>query len=86
VQAANPHAGRARTALAAGLATLAGAADHGAAGDFAAILERAQQALGPDGDAYSRICEQLFVVARPPAPESAALTSATTGGAGRHSA
>jgi prephenate dehydrogenase len=89
VQTGNPHARRARAALAAGLATLADAADHGTSGDFAAILERAHQSLGPDGDAYSRICEQLFVVARPPASESAAhraLTSATTGGVGRHSA
>jgi prephenate dehydrogenase len=68
VQAGNPHARRARTALAAGVATLADAADHGSGADFAAILERAQQTLGPDCDAYARICEELFVVARPPAP------------------
>jgi prephenate dehydrogenase len=68
VQAGNPHARRARTALAAGLATLADAADHRTGGDFAAILERARHSLGPDCDAYTRICEELFVVARPPAP------------------
>ena len=67
VQAGNPHARRARTALAAGLATLADAADHGTGGDFAALLERARRSLGPECDAYARICEQLFVVARPPA-------------------
>jgi prephenate dehydrogenase len=78
VQTRNPHARSARTALAAGLATLADAADHGTAGDFAAILERAHQSLGPDGDAFARICEELFAVVRPPA-----LTSATVG---RHSA
>jgi prephenate dehydrogenase len=65
VQAANPHAGRARAALAAGLAALAEAVDHGAG--FAAILERADQRLGPDRDAYARLCEELFAVARPPA-------------------
>jgi prephenate dehydrogenase len=84
VQAGNPHARRARTALAAGLATLADAADHGTGGDFAAILERARQSLGSDCDAYARICEELFAVARQPAP---ALTSATTGTlTGGHSA
>jgi prephenate dehydrogenase len=66
VQAGNPHASRARTALAAGLATLAEAADHGT-GDFAAILERAHERLGPDRDAFSRLCEELFVIAHPPA-------------------
>jgi prephenate dehydrogenase len=71
VQAGNPHAGRARTALAAGLATLADAADHGSDDDFAAILERAQQRLGRDYGAYTRMCEELFIAARPPAPEGA---------------
>jgi prephenate dehydrogenase len=82
VQAGNPHARRARTALAGALATLSDAADHGTSDDFAAILERAQQSLGPDHDAYTRICEELFVVARPPTPESvggAAPARATTG-------
>jgi prephenate dehydrogenase len=71
VQASNPHARRARTALAGGLARLADAADHGSGRDFAAILERAQQGLGPERDAYARMCEDLFVVARPPARERA---------------
>jgi prephenate dehydrogenase len=71
VQAGNPHAGRARAALGAGVATLAGAAEHGTGGDFAAIVERAHHALGVDCDAYSRLCEELFAVARLPAPESA---------------
>jgi prephenate dehydrogenase len=68
VQAGNPHARRARTALASGLATLADAADRGTGGDFAAILQRAHASLGPDGDAYAGLCEELFAVARPPAP------------------
>ncbi|MCW3015364.1 MAG: prephenate dehydrogenase/arogenate dehydrogenase family protein [Solirubrobacterales bacterium] len=68
VQARNPHAHRARTALAAGIATLADAADHGTGADFAAILDRAHESLGPHCDAYARVCEELFVVARPPAP------------------
>jgi prephenate dehydrogenase len=71
VQAGNPHARRARAALAAGLATLADAADHGSDADFAAILERARQRLGPAGDTYTQLCEELFLVARPPAPEGA---------------
>jgi prephenate dehydrogenase len=71
VQAGNPHARRARAALAAGLATLADAADHGTGADFAAILERVRDRLGPDCDAYTRMCEELFDVARPPAPGSA---------------
>jgi prephenate dehydrogenase len=82
VQAGNPHACRARTALAAGLAELADAAEHGTGGDFAAILERAGRSLGAAHDAYARICEELFVLARAPAPEGAghpALTRATTG-------
>jgi prephenate dehydrogenase len=66
VQAGNPHARRARSALAAGLATLVDATDHGTGGDFAAILERAHERLGPDCDAYTRICEELFVVAHSP--------------------
>jgi prephenate dehydrogenase len=66
VQAGNPHARRARAALGAGLATLADAADHGTSGDFAALLERARERLGPDSYAYARICEELFAVARPP--------------------
>jgi prephenate dehydrogenase len=82
VQAGNPHARRARTALAAGLATLADAADHGTGGDFAAILDRAHKSLGADHDAYTRICEELFVVARPPARESAGHPALT----GRRSA
>jgi prephenate dehydrogenase len=65
VQSANPHARRARAALAAGLATLSDAADHGAGADFAAILERANQRLGADRDAYARMCEELFAIARP---------------------
>jgi prephenate dehydrogenase len=85
VQAGNPYARRARTALAAGLATLADAADHGTGDDFAEILERAHQSLGPDQDAYNRICEELFAVARPPADTreragGPAPASATTGG------
>jgi prephenate dehydrogenase len=71
VQARNPHARRARTALDAGLATVADAADYGTGADFAAILERAHQTLGPDAHAYTRLCEDLFCLARPPAPESA---------------
>ena len=71
VQTANPHARRARTALAGGLATVADAADYGTGADFAALLQRTHQSLGPDADAYSRICEELFTVARPPAPEIA---------------
>jgi prephenate dehydrogenase len=66
VQAGNPHARRARTALATGLATVANAADRGTVGDFAAMLERARESLGPDCDAYARICEELFLVAHPP--------------------
>jgi prephenate dehydrogenase len=76
VQAGNPHARRARTALAAGLGTLADVADHGTGGDFAAVLERARQGLGRDRDAYARLCEELFVVARPPAPEGAVVSVA----------
>jgi prephenate dehydrogenase len=82
VQAGNPHARHARAALAAGLATLADAADDGTGSDFAAILDRAHERLGPNFDAYTRICEDLFVVARPRPPERAdhpTLTSATTG-------
>jgi prephenate dehydrogenase len=82
VQAGNPHARRARTALAAGLATLADAADHGTGDDFAEILERARRSLGSAHEAYTRICEELFVLARPPALESAGhstLTRAITG-------
>jgi 4-amino-4-deoxyprephenate dehydrogenase len=75
VQAGNPHARRARTALAAGLGTLADVADHGSAGDFAAVLERARQSLGPEGDDYARLCEELFVVARAPAPEGTDVVS-----------
>jgi prephenate dehydrogenase len=88
VQAGNPHARRARAALAAGVATLADAADHGTGTDFAAILEHARQSLGPDRDAYAHICEELFVAARPPAAESAGhptLTSATTDSCGGRS-
>jgi prephenate dehydrogenase len=80
VQAGNPHARRARTALAAGLATLADAADYGTGRDFAALVERTHTSLGADRDAYSRICEQLFVAARPPALDSVGhpvVTSAT---------
>jgi prephenate dehydrogenase len=82
VQAGNPHAGRARTALAAGLATLADAADYGTERDFASILERARGSLGPDGDAHARRCEALFAIARSPARPRAghpALTVATAG-------
>jgi prephenate dehydrogenase len=82
VQAGNPHARRARTALAAGLATVTDAADHGTGGEFAEVLERAHERLGLDCDAYLRICEELFVVARPPTLESAghpAMKSATSG-------
>jgi prephenate dehydrogenase len=71
VQAGNPHARRSRAALAAGLATLAEAADHGTGGDFAALLERARERLGPDRDAYASTCEELFADARPPAGDSA---------------
>jgi prephenate dehydrogenase len=66
VQAGNPHARRARAALASGLAALADVADHGTSGDFAGMLERARASLGHERDAYMRICEELFVVAHPP--------------------
>jgi prephenate dehydrogenase len=79
VQAGNPHARRARTALAAGLATLTDVADRGTGPDFAALLERARESLGQDCDPYALICEELFVVARPPAPESAGHHSQTRG-------
>jgi 4-amino-4-deoxyprephenate dehydrogenase len=65
VQAGNPHAGRARAALATGLATLSDAVDHGTSSEFAAVLERARAGLGPGCDAYLRVCEELFSVARP---------------------
>jgi prephenate dehydrogenase len=71
VQASNPHARRARTALAEGLATIVDATDHGTGAEFAAILERAHDRLGSDCDSYTRICEDIFDVARPPAAESA---------------
>jgi hypothetical protein len=71
VQASNPHARRARTALAEGLATIVDTADHGSGADFAAILERAHDRLGSDCDSYTGICEDIFDVVRPPAPESA---------------
>jgi prephenate dehydrogenase len=71
VQAGNPHARRARAALAAGLATLGDVADHGTSGEFAAVLERAGESLGADRAGYARACEELFVVARPPARDSA---------------
>ena len=62
VQADNPHAQRARAALAAGVTTICDAVDRGAAGDFAAALERARTALGPDRDAYAQLCRELFAV------------------------
>jgi prephenate dehydrogenase len=65
VQAANPHARRARAALAGGLATLSGAAVEGCGADFAAVLERAHRRLGADCGAYTRMCEELFAAARP---------------------
>ena len=81
VQASNPHARRARAALAAGLATVTEAADHGTGGEFAAILDRVRERLGPDSDAYDGLCTELFVVARSPIRERAGDTAAksTTG-------
>ena len=66
VQAANPHAPRARGALAEGLAKLAGIADHGNGREFAGILERAHRSLGADCGAYARMCEELYAVACAP--------------------
>jgi 4-amino-4-deoxyprephenate dehydrogenase len=63
VQAGNPHAPRARAALAAGLATLGGAGERQ---DFAALLERVHSTLGAERDAYARVCEELFAVALTP--------------------
>jgi prephenate dehydrogenase len=81
VQAGNPHARRARMALAVGLATLAGSVEYGNGSDFAAILERAHDRLGPDRGAYGRICQELFVIAHPPAAQRAGDPTV-----GRHSA
>jgi 4-amino-4-deoxyprephenate dehydrogenase len=78
VQASNPHARRARTALAAGLATVTEAVDHGTGGEFATILDRVREGLGPDSDAYARLCTELFVVARSPIRERAGDTAAKT--------
>lgn len=75
VQAGNPHAGRARAALAAGLDAVADAADHGTGVDFTVILERGRHSLGAERDAYARMCEQLFEVARPPVPDAAVAPS-----------
>jgi prephenate dehydrogenase len=60
VQAGNPHARSARTALATGLARMGNAAEHGTRSDFAAIVERAGRSLDPAQDDYTRICEDLF--------------------------
>ena len=78
VQAGNPHARRARTALASGLAMLAEAVDHGTAGDFADLLERLARGLGRDREAYNRICAELFAVARRPPCESGGARQART--------
>jgi prephenate dehydrogenase len=63
VQAGNPHAPRARAALAAGLATLVGASGRE---DFAALLERANATLSADRETYAHLCEELFAVAFTP--------------------
>lgn len=66
VQTGNPHAARARAALAAGLARLTDTTEHGTGTNFAAILENARDTLGSELETYTRMCEHLFAVARPP--------------------
>jgi prephenate dehydrogenase len=81
VQAGNPHARRARTALTTGVATLADAVDNGTTGDLAAILQRLDHGLGPVRDGYTGLCQALFAVARRPAPATSdahALAGTTT--------
>jgi prephenate dehydrogenase len=71
VQSGNPYARRVRYALAAGLGELSDTAEHGTGSEYAAVMERAHKSLGRHGDAYHRMCEDLFVGALPPAVRSA---------------
>ena len=67
VQAANPYAGRARSALAGALDRLSAAVDGGDEADFTAILARIGESFGDEGDHYRDLCEAIFERARPPA-------------------
>ena len=56
----NPHAPRARAALAAAAGGMVDA-------DFAPLLERARRRLGPEAEAFEHACERLFALEAQPA-------------------
>jgi 4-amino-4-deoxyprephenate dehydrogenase len=60
VQAANPHARHARTALAAAVRRLADVVDSDCEADFGAILAHLRGTLDRDAEDYRHLCEQVF--------------------------
>ncbi len=66
VQASNPHAERARTALASGLQRLAAAVASGEPAQFTALLGSIADGLGDDAEHFREVCHAMFEPARPP--------------------
>jgi 4-amino-4-deoxyprephenate dehydrogenase len=63
VQAGNPHAAAARSALARGLRDLDATVASGTETEFAALMQRAGASV-PNGDIYSALCTELFGTVR----------------------
>ena len=80
VQAANPHAERARTALASALQRLAAAVASGEQAQFTALLAAIADGLGDDADHYRDVCQAMFEHARPPHRSVQPPTLASTAG------
>jgi prephenate dehydrogenase len=64
VQAANPHAPRARAALADAVRRLADVIDDGNEADFADIVARLRRGLGRDLPTHGELCEHIFSTLR----------------------
>ena len=64
VQAGNPHAGEARSALRRATKTLNEAVDSGSESEFARLLTEAGSALSGSGDRYRTVCAEMFGIVR----------------------
>lgn len=64
VQAGNPHAAEARSALQRATRTVNEAVDSGSEDRFARLLTEAESALGGSGDHYRAVCAEMFGIVR----------------------
>ncbi|MCJ0977913.1 prephenate dehydrogenase/arogenate dehydrogenase family protein [Rhodococcus sp. ARC_M12] len=64
VQAGNPHAAEARSALHRATQTVSETVDSGSEAEFARLLTQAESALGGSADRYRAVCAEMFGIVR----------------------